>query len=1374
MKPTHLPKTYPALEGFLNYSPLTVAPDTSVVDAIALLNKVENIYHSSAEAPSSQESASCVIVVNNSHLVGIFTESDIARLTAYGDNLAGVKMAEVMTQPVVTLKQSQAENALTALSLMRQHQIHHLPIVDEQEQLLGTVTKTSLLSALNPVAMVESLQALQQKLQAQIASLMEVNQYQSTALPSGEAPEQVTELVQANQELQQSLTQLVVIQEELLHQNEELAATSKQAEEKIQFQANILSQVSDAVIAHDNEYRITYWNQGAERLYGIKADDIIGRQREAAFECRWVNPEDEQAARNALAAEASWQGENIVIKKNGEEIYVESSVSVLRDEAGASIGFLAVVRDITERKHLELALQTSQTNLNDILQGAIASIVCFQLFPNGDWEYKYQSPGCEALFGYTAEEIITNKTLWLSRVLPEDRENVIMPLIENLLADTTVTVEYRFYHKDGELRWISSTYTSRRDEVADCWIVTGVSIDITEQKRTESALREQESKLRAIGDNLPNGAIYQVSRELNENIKFHYISAGIERISGYKPEEILQDADLICNQFIEADRLRLVEAKENSIRNLSILDIQLQKRNRNGEIRWVHLRAAPRRLADERIIWDGVMIDITDLKQAESALLSTEERSRTLAQKLHLITSNALAYIFELDCDGRILFANRTYEGVTQEQVIGTLLTDWFPEAQHSEITSVLERVFSSGQVQEIEYAVPNPQGEVRYYVTQIAPIMVDGTPQSAVLTATDVTEGTQAEAALRQSEERFRSLSASSPIGIFETDVHGNCLYTNPRWQEMTGLTLEESLGNGWVKAIHPEDMLGVFTAWETSMREGHNFSREFRFLTSQGKVRWVHSRAAAIHSATGEIVGYVGTDEDITERKQSEQKIHEQAALLDVATDAIFLRGLDNTILYWNKSAERIYGWRAEEALGQNANELIYQEIYPELEAALHTVTEYGSWQGELHKLTKQGREIFVASRLTLVRDDLGEPKYILTVDTDITDKKQLEAQFLRAQRLESLGTLASGIAHDLNNILTPILVISQLLPLKFTNVDERSQEMLKLLESNAKRGADLVKQILSFVRGSEGKRTILQLKHLIADVAQICQQTFPKSIEIRRDIPPDLWTVAADPTQLHQVFMNLGVNARDAMPEGGTLTISGSNLFIDASYAKMHFEAEVGSYVVITIGDTGVGIPAAIMERIFDPFFTTKEVGKGTGLGLSTVLGIVKNHGGFVDVSSKIGKGTQFHVYLPSSDRNASLQAEVGEQPFGNDELILLVEDEDEIALITKTTLETHKYRVLVAKDGIEAIALYAQYQDEISIVLMDMMMPSMDGATAIRTLQRMKPRVQIIAMSGLASTEAMAHAAGTGVQGFVSKPFTARELIKTIREVLMSQH
>ncbi len=628
-----------------------------------------------------------------------------------------------------------------------------------------------------------------------------------------------------------------------------------------------------------------------------------------------------------------------------------------------------------------------------------------------------------------------------------------------------------------------------------------------------------------------------------------------------------------------------------------------------------------------------------------------------------------------------------------------------------------------------------------------------------------------ESEAALRESQQQYQALAEASPVGIFRTNAQGYCVYVNWQWCAMTGLSYERSLQQGCFSALHPDDAGFVLEAWQKALQDGIPFRLEFRFKRPDGTMLWVFGQALPERSTGDELLGYIGTITDISDRKQAEQKIREQADLIDIASDAIFVRDLDNHITFWNRGAERLYGWTTSEMLGQNVYTLLSPKTTAQDQRIFQMVLEQGEWQGELSRVNQLGKDVIVATRCTLVRDDAGDARSILTVDTDITEKKRLESQFLRAQRLESLGTLASGIAHDFNNILTPILGISQLLPMRLPNLDDRNQQLLRIVADNAKRGADLVKQIVVFARGGEGQRIPIQISHLLSEIVQMAHQTFPKTIEVRADLQPnEPWLVSADATQLHQVFMNLAVNARDAMLHGGILSFSAEHILVDEAFARMHFDANPGSYLMIKVSDTGTGIAPELIERIFDPFFTTKDVGKGTGLGLSTLLGIVKNHGGFVKVCSEVGEGSDFKVYLPMIQYAATTTIEDPLLIHGQNQLILIVEDEPAIQQVTQASLEDCHYRTLIASDGIEAIALYAEYKHEISVVLMDIMMPSLDGISAIRTLQKMNPKVKVIAMSGLTSNRQVVEAIGTNVKAFLTKPYSTKDLLDALHTVL----
>ena len=610
-------------------------------------------------------------------------------------------------------------------------------------------------------------------------------------------------------------------------------------------------------------------------------------------------------------------------------------------------------------------------------------------------------------------------------------------------------------------------------------------------------------------------------------------------------------------------------------------------------------------------------------------------------------------------------------------------------------------------------------------------------------------------------------ALDESSILAI--TDQTGRINYVNEKFCEISKYSKDELLGQDHRiinSAYHPKEF--IRNLW-TTIASGRVWKGELRNRAKDGSIYWVDTTIVPFVNGQGKPYQYVAIRNDITERKRGEEQLREQATLLDNAQDAILVRDLEDKILFWNKSAERIYGWTAGEVIGRDLQDISYGNSLVQFEDAKRIVVSTGKWEGELRQLTREGKEIIVESRWTLVRDDRGEPKSVLLINTDVTEKRKIEAQFLRAQRMESIGTLAGGIAHDFNNLLAPITMSIQLLRAKMT--DEDGQRMLEMLEASAERGAGLVKQVLSFARGVEGQRMTLQPRHLIKEIVKILKDTLPKTIEIEFEASKDLSVVAGDATQLHQVLMNFCVNARDAMPSGGKLTIKADNVEIDDNYARMNLEAKAGRFVQITIADSGSGIPPNIINRIFEPFFTTKEYGKGTGLGLSTALGIVKSHGGFINVYSEPGLGTEFKIHLPAVETGFAGVEDLTAAPLaGRGELILVVDDEIAIREIAKGTLEAYGYRALTAADGTEAIALYAQHKGEIEVVLTDMMMPYMDGLATIRALQKLNPQVKIIASSGLAENARAIEAANAGVKTFLSKPYTAGKLMEALAEVL----
>ena len=475
--------------------------------------------------------------------------------------------------------------------------------------------------------------------------------------------------------------------------------------------------------------------------------------------------------------------------------------------------------------------------------------------------------------------------------------------------------------------------------------------------------------------------------------------------------------------------------------------------------------------------------------------------------------------------------------------------------------------------------------------------------------------------ASLRQSEQKFRGLVEQPLVGVYLVQS-GRFTYVNPQMAAIFGYPSEEILQfDSILKIVHPIDHSLV----SEQIRRRIQNEVELVHYFFRGIHKLGHELRIEVHGSRMEFNGkpaVLGMLMDVTERQRAQDKIVEQARMLDLASDAIVVSDLEDRIRYWNQSAQRIFGCPLETALGQKAPELM--RISPEAyQAARQAVLEHSLWRGEFTHAGLHGGDLVVAARWTLVRDSDGHPVAILSLLTDITQQKKLEAQFLRAQRMESIGVLAGGIAHDLNNTLSPILISTHLLELETD--DQERQELIGNILTSAQRAANLVQQILTFARGSDGRHLPVEPRHLLDESRKILGQTLPKSIRLEVSCATRNWTVSVDATQIHQVLMNLSINARDAMPQGGTLTLAATNVDLDPAAAAQHPGAQPGPHVVFSITDTGCGMSGKVCERIFDPFFTTKEVGRGTGLGLSTSMGIIKSHGGFITVYSELNRGS-----------------------------------------------------------------------------------------------------------------------------------------------------
>jgi PAS domain S-box-containing protein len=1325
------PHTFFSLKQVIDRQPLTVTSQTPLTEVIGLMQEWGNSCRFSDEVDLAADASgngndrsnnSCVLVVSGRCLEGIFTERDLVKLVAAGIDTAKITVGKIMTGEVVTLTPTGDEDTFTALSLLRSHGIRHLPVVDDNANLIGLITAKNLRQKLQPMNLMKWRRA-REVMKTEVICAKPDDSVRSTAILMANHHISCVAICQTqfDPETDRSVVRPVgIITERDIVQFQNLNLDLEQPA------GNLMSTPLFLVSPEDSLWNI-YQQMKQRRVRRLLVCGARGELAGIITQTSLLQVFDPTEMYGVIR-ELQRQ---VCQLETEREIFLEKRNAELEREVQQRIGDLQgknqqLQRYLTEKNQAEAERKNSEQRFNSVLSS----------FRDVVWsadaqtlEILYLSTAAEEIYGRKLAEFYSNPKLWLEVIHPEDRDRVTY-FADRLLDADILELEYRIVRPDGEIRWLQD----RRQVIYDGnnrpirW--DGIASDISEQQRREEILKDIASGMSIeagenflpslvrylsqalqvdcayVGELVPPGA-YSIKTQAVYNKgqiidNFEYGLAGTPCIN------VVQNELCIYPQGVRQlfpDSARLAQMQAESFAGMPILD------------------------SAEKIV--GLICIVNSKPFADVPLIE---------EVLSIFASRVTTELERQQAEADLQQSNRILQSISSIQT--QYLAEVKPEILFARMLELLL---------ELTESVYGFIGEIQ--------IAADGSPtmEKSYLKFRD-RRNLESQAMTNVGWNNLTRLSARIPPLDLEVDR----LQTLFDAVMVTGETVIANCPGDDSKQGEPP--LNTFLSVP--------FYKNGKMT---GMVGIANRQGGYNQALVDYLQPFLDTCSRIIEAYQNERqkqqaiaKNLEQAALLDVATDAIMVLRLDNQVLFWNRGAEKLYGWTEAEALAIDANQLLDPTNSARLKEIQQTAIAQGEWQGELSQVTKAGKKIIVESRWTLVRDT--EPSSFLVVNTDITEQKQLERQFLRTQRLESLGTLAGGIAHDLNNILAPILGFAKLLPLRLPNVDEQTEGFFKIMETNALRGSALVKQILTFSRGLEGDRGIVGIRHLIAEIGEIINETFPKSIELEIDVPKTLSTVNADVNQLHQVLMNLAVNARDAMPHGGTLSIKADNFTVNSEYARLHLDAAEGSYVLITVTDTGVGIPPEIVDRIFEPFFTTKEIGRGTGLGLSTVIGIIKSHGGFVDVKSDCLQGTQFKIFLPAYDTTVSPTEENAAIPQGRGELVLVVDDESSMREVTKATLETYNYKVLTASNGIEAIALYAREHQAIELVIMDIMMPEMDGKTAIRTLKQINPEVNIVAVSGLITSQEIVKELDSDVRAFMSKPYTNEELLEIVHLII----
>ena len=765
--------------------------------------------------------------------------------------------------------------------------------------------------------------------------------------------------------------------------------------------------------------------------------------------------------------------------------------------------------------------------------------------------------------------------------------------------------------------------------------------------------------------------------------------------------------------------------------------------------------------------------ELDERRLAEEALRESEQQYRSLVES----TEDS---IYLVDRNSTYLFMNEKHLsrlGLQPDDILGRTYGEFHSEDDTQEFAALMEKIFETGQSIQQEH---RSLKDNRHFLRTLSPIKEPkGRTRAITVVSKDITDRGRLEEVLRESEEKFRTFTEMAPVGVFVTDADGLTTYWNKRLCEITGMQVVDGLGTGWADGVHPDDRERVFKEWYESAEKRASFRCEYRFVDRDGAVTYTIGQAIPLTDASKQVTGYVGTITDVTDLKQADEALRESEeklkAIFEAANSVSFITtdlgteiGNDTRITSFSPGAEKMFGYREKEVIGKRVAMLHVAEdveTFPEIIDLVKKCKK--GYSGETTLVRRSGDHFPVLFTVHALFDSNGEISGTLGVSIDISERRRLETQLQQAQKMEAVGTLAGGIAHDFNNLL---MAIQGRTSIMLTKKDSSHPDIrhLKGIEDNVESAADLTRQLLGFARGGKYEVKPTDLNELVKKQNRMFGRT-KKQISIRGKYEKDLWSVEVDQGQIDQVLLNLYVNAWQAMPAGGDLYLEIENVTLDENYVKP-FAIEPGKYVKISVTDTGVGMDKETQKKIFDPFFTTKEMGRGTGLGLASAYGIIKNHGGFINVYSEKGHGTTFNIYLPASEKEIIEEKKSDGDTLRGSETVLFVDDEDMIIEVAEEMFEQLGYKVLIARSGKEAIEIYEENKEQVDIVLLDMIMPDMSGSDTYDRMKEFNPDIKVLLASGYSINGTATEIMDRGCDGFIQKPFKMKELSQKLREVL----